>query len=440
LAAKERGGLTDATITYLGDKPDIDAAHDVVHIKARSTRANVEKAFADLAAELKMDPAELRLKNFIGNDEFPYQTATGLSYDSGNYAAPLKKALDLAGYHKFRTEQKQAKADGRLLGIGISTYGEICAFGPSPATPAGGWESATVKIDPTGKVTVMTGVSPHGQGEETTFAQIAADELGVPIDDIMVLHGDTAIVQYGIGTFGSRGTAVGGPALYYALQELKKKIKKFGEMLLESEDVTFSGGQCVCNRSGKSIGLAQIAGASYRAMKLPANTEPGLQATYFWEPPNFAFPFGAHIVVTEVDRDTGQVEIKRYVAVDDCGVIINPLLVDGQVHGGVVQGIGQALYEQVVYDDNGQLVTGELMDYAIPKASMIPWIESSHTVTPSPVNPLGVKGVGEAGTIGCSPAVVNSVVDALSHLGVRHIDMPMTPEKVWKLVSAGGQA
>src|SRR5437867_2251706 len=400
----------------------------------------IERMMDLLAAELHMDPAEVRLKNFIGNDEFPYATATGLSYDSGDYAAPLKKAMDTVDYHKVREEQKKARAEGRIVGIGMSTYGEICAFGPSPATPAGGWESATVKIDPSGAVTVMTGASPHGQGEETTFAQIAADELGVTMDDVQVVHGDTAIVQYGIGTFGSRGTAVGGPALYYALQELKAKIKKFGEMLLESDDVTFSGGMCVCNRTGKTIGLAQIAGASYRAMKLPANTEPGLQATYFWEPPNFAFPFGAHIVVTEVDRDTGQVEIKRYVAVDDCGKIINPLLVDGQVHGGVVQGLGQALYEQAVYDDNGQLITGEFMDYAIPKASMIPWIESSHTVTPSPVNPLGVKGVGEAGTIGCSPAVVNSVVDALSHLGVRHIDMPLTPEKIWHLVHQGGQA
>ena len=400
----------------------------------------IERMMDLLAAEINMDPAEIRLKNFIGPDEFPYATATGLSYDSGDYAAPLKKALDTVDYHHVREEQRTARAEGRLLGIGMSTYGEICAFGPSPATPAGGWESATVKIEPSGTVTVMTGASPHGQGEETTFAQIAADELGVGMDDIIVVHGDTAVVQYGIGTFGSRGTAVGGPALYYALQELKAKIQKFGEMLLESNDVTFSGGVCVCNKTGKSIPLAQIAGASYRAMKLPANTEPGLQATYFWEPPNFAFPFGAHIVVSEVDRDTGHIEIKRYVAVDDCGVIINPLLVDGQVHGGVVQGLGQALYEQAVYDDNGQLITGELMDYAIPKASMIPWIESSHTTTPSPVNPLGVKGVGEAGTIGCSPAVVNSVVDALSHLGVRHIDMPLTPEKIWKLIPNGGRS
>ena len=280
----------------------------------------------------------------------------------------------------------------------------------------------------------MTGASPHGQGEETTFAQIVADELGVDIDDVVVVHGDTAIVQYGIGTFGSRGTAIGGTALYYALQELKGKVKKFGAMLLECDDVTLAGGKCVDERSGKSVPFAQVAAASYRAMKLPPNTQPGLVATYFWEPPNFTFPFGAHAVITDVDRETGQVSIRRYVAVDDCGRIINPLIVAGQVHGGVAQGLGQALWEQAVYDENGQLLSGELTDYALPRAHMMPWIESSHTETPSPVNPLGVKGVGEAGTIGCSPAVVNSVVDALSHLGVRHIDMPLTPEKVWKLI------
>ena len=400
----------------------------------------IERMVDILAAELKMDPAEIRFKNFIGKDEFPYATATGLSYDSGNYAAPLEKALDIVGYKKLREDQKKARAEGRLMGIGMSAYGEICAFGPSPATPAGGWESATVKIEPGGTVTVMTGSSPHGQGEETTFAQIAADELGVGIDDVLVLHGDTAIVQYGIGTFGSRGTALGGTAMFYAIQELKEKIKKYGAMLLGSEDVTFANGACVDNKTGKSVPLAQIATASYRALTLPPKTEPGLVATYFWEPPNFTFPFGAHIVITEVDKDTGAIALKRYVAVDDCGKIINPLIVDGQVHGGVAQGLGQALWEQAVYDDTGQLITGELMDYAIPKASNMPWIESSHTETPSPVNPLGVKGVGEAGTIGCSPAVVNSVVDALSPLGVRHIDMPMTPEKIWKLVQAGGKA
>jgi carbon-monoxide dehydrogenase large subunit len=400
----------------------------------------IERMMDILAAELKMDPVDVRRKNFIANDAFPYHTATGLIYDSGNYAAPLDKALDLVSYKKLREEQKQARADGRLMGIGLSTYGEICAMGPSPATPAGGWESATVKIEPSGKVTVMTGCSPHGQGEETTFAQIAGDELGVGIDDVLVVHGDTAIVQYGIGTFGSRGTAIGGTAMYFAIQELKEKIKKYGALLLDSDDVSFANGVCTDNKTGNSVPLAQIAAASYRAMKLPPNTEPGLVATYFWEPPNFTFPFGAHIVITEVDRDTGDIHIQRYVAVDDCGNILNPLIVEGQVHGGVAQGLGQALWEQAVYDDNGQLITGELMDYAIPKASYMPWIETSHTITPSPVNPLGVKGVGEAGTIGCSPAVVNSVVDALSPLGVRHIDMPLTPEKIWNLIQAGGRA
>jgi len=400
----------------------------------------IERMVDMLAAELQMDPAEIRLKNFVRNEEFPFPTATGLVYDSGDYSAPLKKVMEMAGYDKLRAEQVEARKQGKLMGIGLSTYGEICAFGPSPATPAGGWESATVKIEPSGKVTVLTGISPHGQGEETTLAQIAGDELGVDIDDILVSHGDTSLVQYGIGTFGSRSTAVGGTALYFALQELKTKIKKFGAMMLESEDITFSGGRCTDNKTGKSVSLKEIAGASYRAMKLPPNTEPGMVATYFWEPPNFTFPFGAHLVVTDVDRDTGAVSIRRYVAVDDCGNILNPLIVDGQVHGGVAQGIGQALWEQAVYDDSGQLVTGEFTDYTMPRAHMMPWIESGHTVTPTPVNPLGVKGVGEAGTIGASPAVVNSVVDALSPLGVRHLDMPLTPEKLWKVISAGRNA
>jgi carbon-monoxide dehydrogenase large subunit len=325
------------------------------------------------------------------------------------------------------------------MGIGISTYGEICAFGPSAATPAGGWESATVKVEPSGQVTVLTGTSPHGQGEETTFAQLTADEIGVPIEHVIVLHGDTAVVQYGIGTFGSRNTAVGGAALYYALQEIKTKMKRWGEMLLESDDVELVGGQCVCNKTGKTVSVAEIAGAAYRAAKLPAGTDPGLVATRFWEPSNFAYPFGAHIAVTEIDRETGEVKIVRYVAVDDCGNILNPMLVEGQVHGGIVQAIGQALYEHAVYDEGGQLLTGEFMDYAVPRARMIPWLECDHTITPSPVNPLGVKGVGEAGTIGCSPAMVNSVVDALRPLGIKHVDMPMTPQRIWNLMQ-GAQA
>jgi carbon-monoxide dehydrogenase large subunit len=395
----------------------------------------IERMVDILAAELKMDPAEIRLKNFVHNDEFPFPTATGLTYDTGDYAAPLRKALEAVGYDDLRKQQAEARSQGRLMGIGICTYGEICAMGPSPATPGGGWESATVKIEPSGKVTVHTGISPHGQGEETTFAQIAADALGVDMEDVLVLHGDTAIVQYGIGTFGSRGTAVGGAALHFALLEVIEKMKKFGGVLLDSEDVTYGGGQVTCNKTGKTVGFKEVAGSAYRAMKLPLNTEPGLVATYFWEPPNFTFPFGAHIMVSDVDPGTGAIEIKRYVAIDDCGRVLNPLIVDGQVHGGVAQGLGQALWEQAVYDDNGQLLTGEFTDYVMPRAHMMPWIESGHTETPTPVNPLGVKGVGEAGTIGASPAAVNSVVDALSTLGIRHIDMPMTPEKIWKLIA-----
>ncbi|HKD09224.1 MAG TPA: xanthine dehydrogenase family protein molybdopterin-binding subunit [Bryobacteraceae bacterium] len=398
----------------------------------------IERMVDILAAELKMDPAEIRLKNFVSKDQFPFPTATGLNYDSGDYHATLNKALTEIGYSDLREKQAEARAQGKLMGIGISTYGEICAFGPSPATPAGGWESATVKVEPSGKVTVLTGSSPHGQGEETTYAQIAADELGVPLDDIVVLHGDTSIVQYGIGTFGSRNTAVGGSALYYALQDIKEKMKKFGATLLDCDEVEFENGKCRDTKSGKEVSVGEIAGASYRAMKLPPGTDPGLVATKFWEPPNFTYPFGAHIIVSEIDRETGHINILRYVAVDDIGNILNPLLVDGQLHGGAAQGLGQALWEQAVYDDNGQLVTGEFMDYAMPRARSMPWIESSHTCTPSPVNPLGVKGVGEAGTIGSTPAMVNSVIDALSPLGVRHVDMPLTPEKIWKIVAEAG--
>jgi carbon-monoxide dehydrogenase large subunit len=394
----------------------------------------IERMVDILARELNMDPAEIRLKNFVQNEDFPFPTATGLTYDSGDYSAPLRKALDMVNYTELRKEQAEARKQGRLMGIGICTYGEICAIGPSPATPAGGWESATVKIEPSGKVTVLTGVSIHGQGEETTFAQIAGDELGCDIDDVLVIHSDTAIVQYGIGTFGSRATAIGGTALYFALQELKAKLKKFGALILQSEDVTYAGGQCVDNKTGKTVSLKQLAAAAHRAMALPPNTEPGLVATHFWEPPNFTFPFGAHIMVSEIDKETGAVNVRRYVAVDDCGNVLNPMIVEGQVHGGIAQGMGQALWERAVYDDNGQLLTGELMDYAVARAPMMPLLETEHTVTPSPVNPLGVKGVGEAGTIGASPAVVNSVVDALAPLGVRHIDMPLTSEKIWKLV------
>jgi carbon-monoxide dehydrogenase large subunit len=396
----------------------------------------IERMVDILAAELKMDPAEIRFKNFVKADQFPFATATGLNYDSGDYTTTFHEALDMIGYKKLREEQTAAREQGRLVGIGISTYGEICAMGPSPAVAAGGWESATVKVEPSGKVTILTGISPHGQGQETSFAQIAGDELGVPIDDVFVLHGDTATVQYGIGTFGSRGTAVGGTALYLALQDIKEKVVLWGSLLLASNDVRFEDGMCIDNATGKSVSIQTIAGAAYRAMKIPAHSEPGLVATRFWEPGNFTYPFGAHIIHSEVDPETGQIDIKRYVLVDDIGNILNPMLVDGQLHGGASWGLGQALWEHAIYDGTAQLVTGEFMDYTMARARTMPWLESEHTCTPSPVNPLGVKGVGEAGTIGSTPAMVNSVIDALSPLGIKHVDMPLTPEKLWQLISA----
>ncbi len=397
----------------------------------------IERMVDILAAELKMDPAEIRLKNFPAPEAFPFPTATGLAYDSGDYAKPLHKALEILDYKKARQEQAAARKQGRLIGIGISTYGEICAFGPSPATPAGGGESATVKVEPTGKVTVMTGASPHGQGEETTFAQLAADAFGIGMDDVVVIHGDTAVVQYGIGTFGSRGTAVGGSAVHLALQDLRTKCSRFAAHALgvAVEEVRFEGGVFSSAKSSKTVSFNDVALEAHICRNLPPGLEPGLVATRFFEPSNFAFPFGAHIAQVEVDKETGEIEILRYIAVDDCGKVINPLLVDGQVHGGVAQGLGQAIFEEAVYDDDGQLVTGELMTYAVPKAQHVPEIESHRTETPSPVNPLGAKGVGEAGTIGASPSLVNAVVDALAPLGVRHIDMPMTPQKVWRILS-----
>jgi carbon-monoxide dehydrogenase large subunit len=430
----------------------------------------VERALDLVADDLGVDPAEVRRKNFPAASEFPFHTATGLDYDSGDYEAALKKAQEIVGYADLREKQKKAREEGRLIGIGLSTYVEICALGPSQAMPAGGWESATVRIEPTGKVTVLTGASPHGQGQETSFAQIAADELGVNINDITVIHGDTGVVQYGIGTFGSRATAVGGTAVFVAIQKLKEKAHKIATHMLQADAsrVSFEGGKYSLEKAaaaaattgtsdpvvpvgeapagalpepqteGKSsLTIQDIALAAHLAKELPPDTEPGLSATYFFEPKNFTFPFGTHIAVVEVDPDTGDIQFLRYVAVDDCGRVINPMLVDGQLHGGIVQSIGQAMYEEVVYDEQGQLVTGTLMDYALPRASHVPQMELDRTETPSPVNPLGVKGVGEAGTIGATPAIVNAIVDALAPFGVKHLDMPVKPEDVWRVINHG---
>ncbi|MBZ5531967.1 MAG: xanthine dehydrogenase family protein molybdopterin-binding subunit [Acidobacteriia bacterium] len=399
----------------------------------------IERAMDLVAAELGMDVVEVRRKNFpapFGGDNM-FKTATGLFYDSGNYQAALDKALKMADYTKLREEQKKARAEGRLIGVGVSTYVEICAMGPSPALPAGGWESATVRIEPTCKVTIMTGSSPHGQGQETSFSQIAADELGVTVNDCTVIHGDTAIVQYGIGTFGSRATAVGGTAVYMALQKLKTKATTLAAHMLgvDAKTVTFADGKF--SSGGKSVTIQEVALNAHLAKNIPADMEPGLSATSFFEPKNFTFPFGTHICIVEIDRETGEIHFKRYIAVDDCGKQINPLLVHGQVHGGIVQSLGQALFEQVVYDDQGQLVSGSLMDYAVPKAAQLPWFELDSTETPSPVNPLGVKGVGEAGSIGATPAIVAAVVDALAPFGIRHMDMPIKPEHVWNIIKKG---
>jgi aerobic carbon-monoxide dehydrogenase large subunit len=394
----------------------------------------VERLMDCIARELNMDPIELRQKNFPKPDEFPFATACGVVYDSGDYEKALAKAMSIADYAKLREEQAAARAAGRVMGIGVSTYVEICAMGPSAAMPAGGWESATVRVEPTGKVTVLTGISPHGQGEETAFAQIVGDMLGIDMNDVLVVHGDTAIVQYGIGTFGSRGIAVGGAALMYATEKVVNKARKLAAHLLATDEasLTFENGKFVGAPNDKSLTIQEIALAAHTAASLPEDFEPGLHATHFFEPKNFTFPNGTHICVVEIDKDTGAPEIKRYIAVDDCGNQINPLIVQGQVHGGIAQGLAQALFEEVVYDENGQLLTGELMDYAVPKAHQLPYYELDHTVTPSPVNPLGAKGVGEAGTIGSTPAVANAVIDALAPFGVKHLDLPLRPEKIWR--------
>jgi carbon-monoxide dehydrogenase large subunit len=430
----------------------------------------VERAVDLVAAELGMDTVDVRRKNFPAPSEFPFKTATGLFYDSGDYEAALNKALAMADYKSLREEQKKAREQGRLIGIGLSTYVEICALGPSQAMPAGGWESATVRIEPTGGVTILTGASPHGQGQETSFAQIAADELGVDLNAVTVIHGDTSIVQYGIGTFGSRATAVGGTAVFIAIEKLKEKATNIAAHIMKTDasNVVFKEGRFTKRAAkaasagagakpeaepdvpvgeapagampepetdGKGVTIQDVALAAHIARDIPPGSEPGLSATYFFEPTNFTFPFGTHIAVVEVDRETGDIKFMRYVAVDDCGKVINPMLVDGQVQGGIVQALGQAMYEEIVYDDQGQLVTGTLMDYAIPKAAMVPWMDLDRTETPSPVNPMGVKGVGEAGTIGATPAIVGAIVDALAPFGVRHLDMPIKPETVWRIIS-----
>lgn len=399
----------------------------------------VERMVDTLAHEIGMDPAEVRLKNFIATEDFPYTVATGLQYDSGNYQASLKRAMKLVDYWGLREQQKKGSRR-KLLGIGISSYVEMCGLGPSKVVRSTGfglglWDSAVVRVHPTGKVTVYTGANPHGQGEETSFAQIAADELGVPFEDVEVVHGDTSVTPFGMGTYGSRTLSVAGSAIAVASRKVVEKAKKIAAALLEAkeEDVVFESGKLyVRGVPAKYKTIQQVALESYTAENLPAGVEPGLEATTFYDPQNFVFPFGSHICVVEVDTESGTIQIVKYVAVDDCGRQINPMLVEGQVHGGITQGVAQALWEEAVYDSQGNLLTSSLAEYAVPTTKEVPSYLTDFTVTPTNVNPLGIKGIGETGTIASSEAVVNAVVDALWPLGVKNIDMPLKSEKIWR--------
>ena len=402
----------------------------------------VERMVDLLARELKMDPVELRRKNMIPPFTDGYTVATGLVYDSGNYEGALAKALEMADYRGLRKQQAEMRAKGQYLGIGLCTYAEICGLGPSQVAGAVGfggglWESAIVRFHPSGKVNVMVGISPHGQGEETTFAQIVSSELGVDVDDVQITHGDTDQTPMGWGTYGSRGTAVGGGALMGAIKKIQEKAKILTAHLLEAsvEDIDYADGKFFVKGSPDKFKTIQdVALMANVAWNLPKGLEPGLEASAFFDPPNFVYPFGAHIAVVEVDAETGEIALKRYIAVDDCGKVINPMIVEGQIHGGIAQGVGQALWEGAVYDDDGQLLSGSMMDYAVPKAAFFPKFELAMTETPTTVNPLGVKGIGETGTIASTPAVYNAVADALSPLGVKTINMPLTPERVWRAI------
>ncbi|MCC6188718.1 MAG: molybdopterin-dependent oxidoreductase [Anaerolineales bacterium] len=413
----------------------------------RPEAAYLLERLADLAAaRVGQDPIEFRRKNFIPKDEFPYQTPVAFAYDSGDYHHLFDRVVEMADYPAMRQAQTQARQQGRLVGIGVA--GCIEASGPAPSRVAGAlgsavgfWESGAIRVHPSGKVTAMTGSHAHGQGHETTFAQVVADELGVAFEDVEIVHGDTARVPFGMGSYGSRSAAVGGSALVSSARKIRQKAIKIAAHQLEAadEDMVYdqaTGKVYVRGAPDRSKSFAEIALAAYTAHNLPDEVEAGLEETAFYDPANFTFPNSAHIAQVEIDRETGEIALQRYVAVDDVGKVINPMIVHGQLVGGIVQGVGQALWEQAVYDEAGQLLTTNLMEYALPRAREFPAIEHGRIETPSPHNPLGVKGVGEMGTIAATPAVVNAVLDALAPLGVHHLDMPLTPQKVWQAMQA----
>jgi aerobic carbon-monoxide dehydrogenase large subunit len=409
----------------------------------------LELMMNEVALELELDPLEVRRRNFIPKEDFPHTTALEIVYDSGNYQGTLDRLLEHFDLEEFRREQERLRGEGIYRGVGFSTWVEVCGIAPSRIVGPQGvglqgafWESAMVRVSASGTATVYTGTSPHGQGHDTGFAQIVADRLGIDPQNVKVIHGDTDQGPWGWDTYGSRTLAVGGEAVARAAEKVQEKAKRICAALLEAapDDVELADGSFrVKGSPDKAMTMTEIAGAAHiPPHELPTDIEPGLEETSFYDPDNFVFPFGAHACVVEVDVETGKVEVVRYVAVDDCGPAINPMLIDGQVHGGIVHAIGQALYEQVVYDEDGQLVTGTFVDYALPTAAELPSFETDRTETPTPTNTLGVKGVGEAGTIAASPAVTGAVMDALRPLGVDWIDMPLTPLRVWQAIEEGG--
>jgi aerobic carbon-monoxide dehydrogenase large subunit len=410
----------------------------------------IERIMDDLAAELGMDPLELRARNWIKHEEFPYTTISGMVYDTGNYEAATARAKELFGYDDLRAEQERRRASGDpvQLGIGISTFTEQCGVGPSKIMgqanyAAGGWEHASVRMLPTGKVEVVTGTSAHGQGHETAWSQIVADKLGVPFEDVRVLHGDTQISPKGMDTYGSRSLTVGGVALDAACDKVIVKAKVIASALLEAppEEIEFAHGVFQARGgSGVTKTIQEVALATFAAHDVPDGVEPSLDSDATYDPDAFSFPHGTHLCATEIDTETGQVTIRSYVAVDDVGKVVNPLIVEGQVHGGLAQGIAQALYEEAVYDDDGNLLTTTMADYLLPSAADLPHFTTDRTETPATTNPMGVKGVGETGTIASTPAVVNAIIDGLRPLGVRDIQMPCTPERVWRAIQAARES
>jgi aerobic carbon-monoxide dehydrogenase large subunit len=404
----------------------------------------IERMVDVLADELGMDAAELRFKNFIQPEQFPYKSPTGWEYDSGNYPAALQKALDKIGYQELLKEQAEKRERGELMGIGISTFTEIVGAGPSHTFDILGikmFDSAEIRIHPTGSAIVRIGVQTQGQGHETTFAQIVADELGLPVDNITVEHGDTDTAPYGLGTYASRSTPTAGAATAMAARKIREKAKEIAAHLLEvsADDLEWVDHKFQVKGSpGSAKTMAEIAFAAYT--NHPAGMEAGLEGVSYYDPPNLTFPFGAYICVVDIDRGTGMVKIRRFLAIDDCGTVINPMIVEGQIHGGLAMGMAPALLEEISYDEHGNVRGGTFMDYLLPTAMETPAWETDRTVTPSPHHPFGAKGVGESATVGAPPAIANAVVDALSHLGVRHIDIPITPWKVYQILQEHGVA